>query len=152
MYKKQNLITDQKKTTVKNMSYHLLVYKSSWQWSFVCSCVSFLCLKALRILWSSYPRGLTEGWQLETNTPEKSSNLPCVLSQSSNIRETEATKAHVKEHKAFEHPGSLIDGCREWERCERHHTMLTLSTSYVQMSIQTHIIYIFTNTCTQHKL
>ncbi len=31
-------------------------------------------------------------------------------------REREATKAHVKEHKAFTHPGSLIDGCREWER------------------------------------
>jgi len=30
-------------------------------------------------------------------------------------REREATKACVKEHKAFTHPGSLIDGCREWE-------------------------------------
>lgn len=33
-----------------------------------------------------------------------------------NEREREATKAHVKERKAFAHPGSLIDGCREWER------------------------------------
>lgn len=31
-------------------------------------------------------------------------------------REREATKAHVNEHKSFAHSGSLIEGCREWER------------------------------------
>lgn len=61
-------------------------------------------------------------------------------------RETEATKARVKEHKAFEHPGSLIDGCRDWKRCERHQTMLTLSTLYTQMPMQTYMIY--THRCT----
>lgn len=28
-------------------------------------------------------------------------------------RERKATKTHVKEHRTFAHPGSLIDGCRE---------------------------------------
>lgn len=89
--------------------------------------LSLLCLKTLWTLWSaaSGPGRLTKG-QTATNTPEMSySNLPCVFSQSSNTgetergereREREATKAHVKEHKAFTHPGSLIDGCREWVR------------------------------------
>lgn len=56
-------------------------------------------------------------------TPQRGTTVTC-LASSLNLQtqgrqregEREATKAHVKEHKACAHPGSLIDGCREWER------------------------------------
>lgn len=64
---------------------------------------------------------LTEGQTTSTHV-RSYSNLPCVFSQSSNNGgggrewEREATKAHVKDHKASANPGSLIDSSREWER------------------------------------
>lgn len=70
---------------------------------------------------ASGPGRLPEG-QAATNTPESHySNLPCVVSQSSNReretkREREAGRTRVKEHRTFIQPDSLIDGCREkWE-------------------------------------
>lgn len=77
----------------------------------------------MKALWTlrdaaSGPGRLPEG-QTATDTPESHySNLPCVVSQSSNSeretkREREAAKTRVKEHRTFVQPDSLIDGCRE---------------------------------------
>lgn len=68
------------------------------------------------------------------------------------MREREATKACVKEHKAFQQLGSLIDGCREWERqwerLESHQPLFTLWT-YTFKSPCRYIEHTWTFTCTE---